>query len=151
MTTKIRYEITRGNFGGAFAVQNMTGAIYVARPLDYETRKMYELRLVASDKLNENYTTVVIHVNDVNDNPPVFDRPIYETQITEEDYRDLPKRVLRVTATDGDTERPRGNVVYFLAGEGVDVDRPDQAKFDINQTTGDIFVLKVRSFSTQFL
>jgi hypothetical protein len=56
----------------------------------------YELRLVASDNLNENYTTIVIHVNDVNDNPPVFDRPTYETQITEEDDRNLPKRVLQV-------------------------------------------------------
>ena len=56
----------------------------------------YELRLVASDNKNENWTTVVIHVNDVNDNPPVFDRPTYETQITEEDDRNLPKRVLKV-------------------------------------------------------
>ena len=54
------------------------------------------MRLVASDNLNENYTTIVIHVNDVNDNPPVFDRPTYETQITEEDDRSLPKRVLQV-------------------------------------------------------
>ncbi len=51
---------------------------------------------MASDNLNENYTTIVIHVKDVNDNPPVFDRPTYETQITEEDDRNLPKRVLRV-------------------------------------------------------
>lgn len=34
--------------------------------------------------------------NLVNDNPPVFDRPTYETQITEEDDRNLPKRVLQV-------------------------------------------------------
>ncbi len=54
---------------------------------------------MASDNLNENYTTIVIHVKDVNDNPPVFDRPTYETQITEEDDRNLPKRVLRVTKT----------------------------------------------------
>ena len=40
---------------------------------------------------------MVIHVNDVNDNPPVFDRPTYETQITEEDDRNLPKRVLKVS------------------------------------------------------
>lgn len=37
--SRIRYEITSGNLGGAFAVKNMTGAIYVAGPLDYETRK----------------------------------------------------------------------------------------------------------------
>ena len=56
----------------------------------------YELRLTASDNLKENYTTVVIHVKDVNDNPPVFERPTYKTQITEEDDRTLPKRVLGV-------------------------------------------------------
>lgn len=56
----------------------------------------YELRLAASDNLKENYTTVIIHVKDVNDNPPVFERPTYRTQITEEDDRNLPKRVLQV-------------------------------------------------------
>lgn len=56
----------------------------------------YELRLTASDSLEENNTTVVIHVKDVNDNPPVFERPNYRTQITEEDDRNLPKRVLGV-------------------------------------------------------
>lgn len=57
----------------------------------------YELRLAASDNLKENYTTVVIHVKDVNDNPPVFERPTYRTQITEEDDRNLPKSVLRAS------------------------------------------------------
>lgn len=57
----------------------------------------YELRLVASDNRNENHTTVVIHVKDVNDNPPLFDRPLYETQITEEDDRSLPKNILTVS------------------------------------------------------
>lgn len=45
--SRIRYEITSGNIGGAFAVKNMTGAIYVAGALDYETRKrvsIYEKR-----------------------------------------------------------------------------------------------------------
>ncbi|KAL0123660.1 hypothetical protein PUN28_005875 [Cardiocondyla obscurior] len=140
-SSRIRYEITSGNIGGAFAVKNMTGAIYVAGALDYETRKRYELRLTASDNLKENYTTVVIHVKDVNDNPPVFERPNYRTQITEEDDRTLPKRVLGVTATDGDKDRPQ-NIVYFLTGQGIDPDNPANSKFDINRTTGEIFVLK---------
>lgn len=45
LASKIRYEITRGNMGGAFAVKNETGAIYVAGPLDYETRKEVSLNL----------------------------------------------------------------------------------------------------------
>ncbi|XP_045472649.1 neural-cadherin isoform X1 [Harmonia axyridis] len=140
-SSRIRYEITSGNIGGAFAVKNMTGAIYVAGALDYETRKRYELRLAASDNLKENYTTVVIHIKDVNDNPPVFEKPTYRAQITEEDDRNLPKSVLRVMATDGDKDRPH-NIVYFLTGQGIDPDNPANSKFDINRTTGEIFVLK---------
>ena len=50
-----------------------------------------------------------------------------------------------MTATDGDKDRPE-NIVYFLTGQGIDTDRPDQSKFDINKTTGEIFVLKVSFF-----
>ena len=42
------------------------------------------------------WTAIQISRALVNDNPPVFDRPTYETQITEEDDRNLPKRVLQV-------------------------------------------------------
>ncbi len=34
--------------------------------------------------------------------------------------------------------------MYFLTGQGIDADQPDQSKFDINRTSGEIFVLKVR-------
>ncbi|XP_050321161.1 putative neural-cadherin 2 isoform X1 [Bactrocera neohumeralis] len=140
-STNIRYQITGGNIGNAFGVQNTTGAIFVASPLDYETRPRYELRLEASRNRKTNYTTVVINVRDVNDNPPSFDRQTYRTQITEEDDRNLPKRILQVTATDGDVDRPM-SIVYFLTGQGIDPDNTANSKFDINRTTGDIFVLK---------
>lgn len=52
--------------------------------------------MVASDNLNENYTTVVIHIKDVNDNPPTFNQSKYETQITEEASGGLPKSVIKV-------------------------------------------------------
>ncbi|CAG0914580.1 unnamed protein product, partial [Notodromas monacha] len=195
-SSKIRYEITRGNVGGAFAVKKETGAIYVAGQLDYETRKRYELRLVATDNSNENHTTVVINIKDVNDNPPVFNWPVYEAQITEESNPDMPKEVvqynltlvasdslnerstqilisvkdvndlppvfgekiyytsmkeeqktrqpiplLQVQATDGDKDRPE-DIVYFLTGQGVDPDNPENNKFAINRTTGAIYVLR---------
>lgn len=39
-SSKLRYEIVKGNIGGgAFAVNPETGSIYVAGPLDYELRK----------------------------------------------------------------------------------------------------------------
>ncbi|KAJ4431417.1 hypothetical protein ANN_20014 [Periplaneta americana] len=48
---------------------------------------------------------------------------------------------MKVTATDGDKDRPQ-NIVYFLTGQGIDPDNPANSKFDINRTTGEIFVLK---------
>nr|CAD7456940.1 unnamed protein product [Timema tahoe] len=114
-------------------------------PLSFSlfTQIRYELRLVASVDMKENYTTVVIHVKDLNDNPPLFERPTYRTQITEEDDRNLPKRVLQVTANDADKDRPL-DIVYFLTGQGIDSDNPENSKFDINRTSGEIFVLKWR-------
>jgi hypothetical protein len=47
-----------------------------------------------------------------------------------------------VTATDGDRDREH-NIVYFLTGQGIDADQPEQSKFDINRTSGEIYVLKV--------
>lgn len=35
------------------------------------------------------------------------------------------------------------SIVYFLTGQGIDPDNTANSKFDINRTTGDIFVLKV--------
>ena len=55
--------------------------------------------------------------------------------------------IFQVTATDGDKDRDH-NIVYFLTGQGIDSDQPDHSKFDINKTTGEIFVLKVRQKNT---
>ncbi|KAG9510290.1 Neural-cadherin [Fragariocoptes setiger] len=144
-SSKLRYEMTKGNIGGAFAVNNETGAIYVAGPLDYELRKEYKLVLVASDNLNENSTTVVIRVKDVNDNPPTFDRPTYQATIVEGDDKNLPKKILQVTATDGDRDRPQ-NIVYFLTDQGspgsVSESRDKGKYFSINSTSGEINVEK---------
>lgn len=48
-SSKLRYEIVKGNIGGgAFAVNNETGAIYVAGPLDYELRKEVSIKRATS-------------------------------------------------------------------------------------------------------
>lgn len=55
-----------------------------------------------------------------------------------------------MTASDGDKDRPQ-NIVYFLTGQGIDPDNPANSKFDINRTTGEIFVLKVSGIWFIFL
>lgn len=53
-------------------------------------------------------------------------------------------------ATDGDKDRPQ-NIVYFLTGQGIDPTNPANSKFDINRTTGEIYVLKVNNIFIMFI
>lgn len=62
LASRIRYEITGGNLGGAFAVKNMTGAIYVAGPLDYETRKRVSNKMHYYLSLVSHHTQIVIQL-----------------------------------------------------------------------------------------
>lgn len=52
----------------------------------------------------------------------------------------------QVTAADGDRDRVQ-DIVYFLTGQGIYVDNPDQSQFEVNRTSGEIFVKKVSFFS----
>lgn len=69
---------------GHFGVEPEVGAIFVARPLDYETEQRYDLRLVASDGKWENQTLVVVHVVNRNDEVPVFSQTEYRATVSEE-------------------------------------------------------------------
>lgn len=51
---------------------------------------------MASDSLNENYTTVVIHIKDVNDLPPVFNSSVYRRDIAEEFPAPYPLHLMQV-------------------------------------------------------
>uniref|UniRef100_T1GQT6 Cadherin domain-containing protein n=1 Tax=Megaselia scalaris TaxID=36166 RepID=T1GQT6_MEGSC len=56
----------------------------------------YELGYTAYTNRKQANTTIYITVRDINDNPPTFERPTYRAQITEEDDRLLPRRILKV-------------------------------------------------------
>ena len=49
--------------------------------LNYEERAVYVLKLRAFDGIHENERELVVKVEDVNDNAPVFDKEIYSAQI----------------------------------------------------------------------
>ncbi|XP_014664051.1 PREDICTED: neural-cadherin-like [Priapulus caudatus] len=95
--THLRYQLTTGNIGGVFDVNNETGEIRVQGELDYdEGIQIYNLTLVASDGKNENETLIRIYVRDVNDNRPIFLTPQYEANIPEEMKEGLPKKILQI-------------------------------------------------------
>lgn len=70
--SQILYSIESGNVGDAFKIGLKTGKITVNQRLDYETITEYELRVRAFDGIYDDHATVIVKIEDVNDNPPVF-------------------------------------------------------------------------------
>ncbi|MEQ2275206.1 Protocadherin-15 [Xenotaenia resolanae] len=111
MNQTIFYSIVGGNEQGRFKVNNSTGVIYIAQPLDYENVTSYILR-VQADSLGvvmsnlrvpskTNTAKVFIDVQDENDHPPVFSRKLYIGGVTEDTK--IFSSVLKTVATDKDT------------------------------------------------
>ncbi|XP_072433894.1 protocadherin Fat 3-like isoform X4 [Chiloscyllium punctatum] len=101
------YTIIDGNSLNQFSINFDTGVISVIRPLDYETESNYKITIKATDSLTgaQAEVTVDISVNDVNDNPPVFEKTKYEATLSESSMVGTP--VLQVIALDADSENRR--------------------------------------------
>jgi len=60
--------------GDQFGIRNSTGVVYVRGVIDYEQTSVFHLVVVARDRGPDavaSETTVVVHVEDVNDNSPL--------------------------------------------------------------------------------
>ncbi|XP_051903998.1 protocadherin-16-like [Hippocampus zosterae] len=106
--------------------------IYVDQALDREERDSYDLRVTATDsgtpplRAESSFT---IRVTDVNDNPPLFDRPAYRQTVPEAVRPG--SFVLQVTARDKD-QGPNGEIRYsLLTGE-----RSRSDRFSVDAVTG---------------
>nr|XP_030687106.1 protocadherin-16 isoform X2 [Globicephala melas] len=104
---------------GHFALSTQDSVIYlvcVARQLDREERDAYNLRVTATDSGSPPLraeAAFVLHVTDVNDNAPAFDRQLYRPEPLPEVA--LPGSfVVRVMARDPD-QGTNGQVTYSLA------------------------------------
>uniref|UniRef100_A0A1I7XGD9 Cadherin-like protein 26 n=1 Tax=Heterorhabditis bacteriophora TaxID=37862 RepID=A0A1I7XGD9_HETBA len=104
-------------------------------PLDFEQESIYQLRLLVSDGRHNTTTDVFIHIEDVNDNAPVFEQTTYVTTVLEEDP-DIPKVLFRVRATDADKDEKSRRIVYQLEGQGAG------EFFHIGRENGEIELVK---------
>lgn len=86
--SQIFYTIVDGNIGNAFKIDSVTGVIAVNAKLDYENITDYSLRVRAYDGIYNDYATVKISIENINDNPPVFTQDKYSTTIKEEEIVD---------------------------------------------------------------
>lgn len=111
--SQITYTIVDGNIGDAFKIESSTGKISVNSPLDYENITEYSLRIRAFDGIYEDYATVTIRIEDVNDNPPVF-KETYNTTIEEEKV--IEGCILHIDAYDPDIKDRSApqNIKYFI-------------------------------------
>ncbi|NWI26619.1 PCD23 protein, partial [Sula dactylatra] len=143
---EVMYSLIDNTFG-AFAIDSVTGSIVTTKALDRETKSQYTFRVVASDcsiHLPRSTTlSVVVHVDDVNDNDPIFlQNPIRafvpaETPVNE--------TVATVRAEDMDVGS-NGAVVFSL--------NVAETVFQIDAKTGDVILqepLASKDFSTQLL
>uniref|UniRef100_A0A182P259 Cadherin domain-containing protein n=1 Tax=Anopheles epiroticus TaxID=199890 RepID=A0A182P259_9DIPT len=112
--TNVFYFIdkTYGNASHLFALDSVTNVLRLTQLLDREEIPHHEIRVVATNNAEGPPSTLVesspallvvrIKVNDVNDNPPVFQQRLYAAGITTNDR--VPKPLFRVYAEDPDED-----------------------------------------------
>ncbi|XP_075606136.1 protocadherin Fat 4 [Balearica regulorum gibbericeps] len=86
-----------------FLVNLTTGQLSLSQQLDYETIKQFELEVEASDGGQPSLSTktlVVVHVLDVNDNPPEFNQAAYDIFVFENLQKGSPIYTFSVTDKD---------------------------------------------------
>ncbi|NXW99477.1 PCD23 protein, partial [Larus smithsonianus] len=143
---EVMYSLIDDTFG-AFAIDSVTGSIVTTKALDRETKSQYTFRAVASDcstHLPRSTTvSVVVHVDDVNDNDPVFLQNPIRAFVPSETH--VNETVATVRAEDMDLGSNGAVVFRLMIAETV---------FQIDAKTGDIILqepLASKDFSTQLL
>lgn len=77
----LKYSFADEDMDDTFAIDRFSGRVVLKRPLDYETKQEYGVKISVSDTAHIAYTTLSIRVTDVNDNPPVFQQPAYHVTL----------------------------------------------------------------------
>ncbi|PNF39070.1 hypothetical protein B7P43_G04343 [Cryptotermes secundus] len=105
-----------------FVRVDQSGIIILNKRLDYESLQQkslsFQVRAVSDDKSRTTEATVVIQVEDINDNSPQFSQENYKTRVFES--AKYPESILTVRANDLDMDDNKtgyGAVRYTLSGE----------------------------------
>uniref|UniRef100_A0A8D0KRS9 Cadherin-17 n=1 Tax=Strix occidentalis caurina TaxID=311401 RepID=A0A8D0KRS9_STROC len=67
----VRYSL-KGDVRKWLRIDSTTGQIYTASTLDREQEETYTVEVVASELTQKSKTTFILHLRDVNDNPPLL-------------------------------------------------------------------------------
>lgn len=131
---KIMYSLL-GDTSRAFTIDRVSGAVSAFKPLDRERKSLYLLKAVATDLgiLGPRSASVAItvHVNDVNDNWPVFLQNPLKSYVSSQ--TPINQTIATVQARDADLGLNGAVNFRFVTAE---------AMFEIDSNTGDIFLQK---------
>uniref|UniRef100_A0A8C3S0B0 FAT atypical cadherin 2 n=1 Tax=Chelydra serpentina TaxID=8475 RepID=A0A8C3S0B0_CHESE len=131
---EVKYSLIN-NEERTFHMERLTGALWVEKELDYETRNFYNLTIQVSDGgrpiSRSSFCHVSVDVLDVNENlhPPRFASFVFSGGVQENSPEGM--SVMMVTAQDGDKGKD-GELQYFIR-EGTGL-----AVFRIEEDTGTI-------------
>lgn len=103
------YEIVSGDDRHEFFIGHDNGNVHLAKRLDWETQKEYNITISVTDGHHTTYTSLYVSVLDVNDNRPQFSESTYKVDISENVIEGTP--VLQLMASDKDEDR---NLMFFL-------------------------------------
>ena len=140
--SRLFYNITSGSPNGTFSINAENGTIFLQKSLDYETKKLYELHVEASDGIFSTSANVSIFVVDSNDNSPVFDPPSYQRNISETFAVGEP--VVQVNATDEDSAE--NSRIFYNISSG-----DPNGTFSISAENGTIVLQKALDYETKKL
>lgn len=84
---RTKYLLRGEGAGSVFVIDEKTGNIHVTKPLDREEKDEYRLIATATDRQTdralEPSSTFIIRVQDINDNPPLFEDGPYSATVPE--------------------------------------------------------------------
>ncbi|XP_049338155.1 uncharacterized protein LOC103025951 isoform X1 [Astyanax mexicanus] len=129
---RTRYVLRGEGAGSVFVIDDKTGNIHVTKPLDREEKDEYRLIATATDSQTERAlepsSQFIIRVQDINDNPPVFEDGPYSATVPE--MANIGTSIVQVTATDADdpTYGNSARLVYTLV--------QGQPHFSVDPQTG---------------
>ncbi|KAL3209772.1 hypothetical protein MRX96_037721 [Rhipicephalus microplus] len=141
---ELLYAIAAGNEAGAFAIDEASGQLSLASPLDRETAGAYTLMVIARDtgaELQHTATaTVLVQVLDENDNAPEFAPRALRADVPE--TTPIGYELHRFSATDRDLGL-NGEVSFSIVSGNV------KEAFKVDSTTGALFLDRPLDYEQQ--
>lgn len=129
INAEIEYSLSESD--GTFVLDSHNGNLYLAKLVDYETRKVYSLKVIATDKGDPRLSSEAdlnVRIIDVNDNSPEFTNDFSVLSISESTERF--SSIGQILANDKDSGL-YGQVEYHIVSQD-----PPGKNFYIDKNTG---------------